>query len=469
MRILTTISRANFLLLKTNYSTQKYKSALFIPGNRASETFSLLTPYLDFDKRFADIKKLEQELILRNINKINARELKKSWDYYKEIDLNRKIIEKKRDELSHEITKLYKKNELNSIEINEIESLKLRGTILREDLKNIKDILWEIEETVVVQALKLPNEIDDKTPLEPVILRTVGQIPKLTTETTATNHLDIGELLKLIQYKSPMHYYLCNEAAHFEIGALTWASNILTTEEIIRVSGADFSRSLVVEAAGLNHYNPLETFILENNEDIDVESCNRLHLIGGASLIAFLTMHTKQLINPKHFPLRYYATGRQYCPFNDDKLLPGLFGVCQSSVVHCLSMVQDPMSQQYQEQLQNTISAALKLYDNLGKHYRVVLRSAEQLKSWESLRISFEMWSMHLQDYIEVGYISCCGDYFTKRLLIAYQTSSGRGYPAIISGTILSIPRLLGCLIEENPAKFEIPKCIVPHIADDKD
>ena len=463
---------ANKILRLSNYATlpiqrlpiqiltRSYSSALFIPGNKANENFSLLSPYLDFDKRFADLEKLQKELELRG-TRIDVAELAKSWEYYKQIDGNRQTLERKKIEIVHRMKKL-KKKDLSSEEEKEQTRLITQGRALKEDIKIIKEALWEIEESVVVQALKLPNEINDRTPpVTPIVLSSSGDIrePK-----ERKSHEEIGKDLGLIDYKNPINYYLCGDAALFELGSISYAAKILQEAQMFRVAGTDFARSLVIEGAGLDHEDPNETFILSNNEGIDLKTCNRLHLVGGASLLSFLAMHTKQLINPTYFPLKYFATGRQYTPFVVDVQPAGLFTVCQSSAVQVCVMTKDATSVEYANQFENLVNIVAKLYENLGVHYRVVMRSAGELKNWESLRVSYEMWSANSRRYVEIGHISLSGQYFSKRLLIAYQTPTGRDFPAIISGTVLSIPKLLGCLLEENPNKFTIPPKIAENM-----
>lgn len=442
---------------KTLNNIRSFSSALFIPGNKATENFSYLTPYFDFDERFADVEVLKKNIKSRKLN-YNIDEMKKSWDFFKNIDNNRKSIEEKRENIAYKMKK-HGKNKDQSVEEKKIlEGLFLQGKLLKQDLKSIKESLWELEETIIPKLLKLPNEIDEKTPEnDEIILKTVGEI--LINNKINKNHLEIGKKLGLIEYTNPLHFYLQNEAAYFEIGALSWANKILHDSGMLKIAGADFAKSLVVEAAGLNHEDPYESFHIENSLESE-KDYSRLHLIGGASLIAFLAMHTKQLINPKNFPLRYFSSGRQYVPVVPRPSAIGLFGACQASAVHSHIMVQEKSSTEHQEEFEKLVKTVTELYDQLEIPYRIVLRSADQLKTWESLRVSFELWSNYYGNFIETGHISICGNFFSKRLLIAYQTPNGRDYPAIISGTVLSVPRLLACLLEQNENEFFIPQCI---------
>lgn len=442
---------------------RKYTSALFVPGSKASETFALLSPYLDFDERFKDLEKLRKELKLRG-SQIDADELARTWQFYKYIDANKWALEHKRNEISQSMKQLNKKKTLSCEEEKEKIRLMTQGKVLKQEMRIIKEALWEMEEDVVLKGLKLPNEIHERTPpASPLILSKVGEIRQPETK-EITSHLDAGSSLGLIDYKNPLSCYLCDEAALFELATLSYAGKHLAEAEMIRVAGTDFARSLVVEASGIDHEDPNKAFLLENNEDVDPASCNRLHLVGGASLLSFLAMHTKQLINPNHLPVKYFATGRQYIPHVEGTAANGLFTVCQASVVHAFALVQDPLSPEYISQFEQILATVTSLYNSLDVHYRTVMKPADQLNAWESLKVSYEMWSPSLQDYVEIGHVSLSGRYLSKRLLIAYQTPTGRGFPAIISGTVLSIPRLLACLLEQDPKQFRIPTKIAQHM-----
>lgn len=394
---------------------------------------------------------------LRGIN-VSAQEVKSTWDFYQNIDTNRRKVEDKRAAVAQRVKQLSKLPQPSAEEEQELNGLAVQGRVLKQELRTLKEILWELQETVIPRVLQLPNDLHKNTPeTSEIVLKVVGTKPVQQSSEAPQDHVTIGKSLGLLDYLNQMHFYLCDEAALFEVAVQSYASQLLATEGLLRVAGTDFARSLLVEAAGMDHEDPFSTFMLKNNEKLDEKSVNRLHLIGGASLISFLAMHTKQLVNPKHFPLRYYATGRSYTPSVIKPMDLGLFGVCQTSAIHCMSIIRENDGE-CDNEFERLIDAGTKLYDGFGRHYRVVMRSAGQLEPAECCRVSFELWSTYYGDYVEVGHVSMYGDYLSKRLLIAYQTPRGRGYPAIISGTVLNVNRVLGCLLEENAEIFHVPE-----------
>lgn len=447
----------------SNYS-RHYSSALLVPGSKRTQTFSFLTPHLDFDNKVENLDKLEHNLRCRGQTLLNADDVKKMWKFYKFVTTDKCRLEERSDEISKKMSRFFKKTELTEEEQAEFTKLKLQNKTVKDDLKSVKNIIDDLQESVLLKLLQLPNELDNRTPHEiPKVLKH-GKIAHHCDLAHPKSHIKIGRDLGLLEFKNPMQYFLCNEAALFELGVLSYAGKVLGKSGLIRVAGSDFSRSVVVEGCGLNHEKFSDAFVILNHSDVNEGSSNRMHLVGGASLISFLAMHTKQLINPKHLPVGYFSTGRQYNPYRAKLSSIGLFNVCQASTAVTFVLAKD--SEEYHKQYEMLFGTVCSLYDNICNDYEIVIRPASQLKPWESMRVSFELWSTCLKQYVEVGHISLCGNYFSKRLLIAYQTSTGRDFPFVISGTVLSVPRLLGCLLEQHTDKFEIPASIRNHMPD---
>lgn len=445
------------------HSNRQYSSALLVSSVKGKEYFSFLRPYIDLDEKLIDVDRVQKDLTARGIN-LNVKEIKSIWEFYKSVNADKHKLQSKNERMSNKLNLLYKKENLTVEERTEIAKLKIQIKALKHDLNKIKNALKDLNESILEKLFQLPNEVDGRTPIQgPVILKRVNSL-KEHPNSEKKNHIEIGRRLGLLEYKNPMQYYLCNDAALFELGVLNYAGKIFSANNMIRVAGADFSRSLIIDGSGLNHEDPTDAFIISNHSEISEDSPNRMHLVGGASLISFLAMHAKQLINPNHFPVAYFSTGRQYTPFRSGSNPIGLFTVCQASVAIAFILVKDGKSEEYSTQFEKLLNTACKLYDNVCDHYQIVMRPASELRPWEAMRVSFELWSPFSKQYIEVGHISTYGEYFSKRLLIIYQIPEGQSFPSVISGTILSVPRLLGCLLEQNPDKFIVPPKILEHM-----
>lgn len=445
---------------------RKYvSSALYMSGKRAKDSFSYVKPDLDLDRKLHCIDKLQHELDLRGINK-NVAELKKSWEFYKWLHRTCIDLEQAQKVLKVELEKLSKNTEqtVAAQQDNKARKLEYRLNEVKEQFKAIRECLWDLDDTLIPKLLALPNELDDRTPRRSAsILKCVGTSNE-PSKGKVRNHIEIGAKLGILEYRNPMQYYLYKEAALFELAVLGYSSSVLEEARLTAVAGPDFGRSFVVEASGLNPGNLSDVFAISNYDD-SKGGPNRMHLVGGASLVSFLALHAKRLIGPKCFPLRLFASGRQYTPSPPvNSELTGLFDVCQSSAVYAFTMFNRPSCEDEEGNFDSLMDAACRLYDNVCDHYRVVLRPVAELHSWEKLRASFELWSPSLNRYLEVGHISACGDYFSKRLIIMHPAGERNEYVDIVCGTVLSVPRLIGCLLEQNPEKLQISSKVAEYV-----
>lgn len=422
----------------------KRSSALFINGPKATDNFVYVTPHIDFTERVKEKNVLLSDLRRRQA-KVNLDKLEELWSVYKDLQTRKIELEKKKVEASTELGNLLKEGKKD----DGVEKLKIQVALLKENIKKLRVPLWSAEEMAVVETLKLPNSLHPRTPDQnKSIVFQHGSLPSCSK-----NHLEIGENKNLIHFTKNENYYLLNDAAIFELGAKFYFGRLLKENNFIQFSNPDFTKSLIVEGCGTDHTNPASTFILHYNEDTERHSDNRLHLTGAASLYSFFAYHTKNVVYKKVLPIKYYAMGRQYVPSPTDE--NSLFHVSQSSVVEIFIATKN--GEELDMMLDNVINITKDLYTQLGYHFRLSLVPANQLNMWEALRLSIEMYSSSLKDYIEVGNVSVSGDFISKRLMFTYTDEKQSKFPHILSGTILNVPKFLACVLEQNN-EFVVPE-----------
>lgn len=419
-------------------------SALFVNGAKATEQFVYVTPHVDTADLLKHKENIQQQIDKRK-STIDIDKIDKLWTVYEELKSQKSNYETKKSEISQQLAKLLK-SDPNS---DETKKLKIQIDLIKDNIKKLKIPLWSAEEAAMVEALKLPNNLHANTPTGKCnIIFTHLSPPK-----HKKSHLKIGKELNIINFKKNENYYLTGEAAIFELGAKFYFNNILKCNNFIQFSNTDFVKSLVVEGCGNDHTSPDTSFILHHNEETKVNKDSRLHLTGGATLSSFMAYHTKNVLYPKVLPLKYFTMGRQYTPSPSDE--DSLFHVSQSSVVEIFGVTK---SNNDLDKLLNELTNILKTaYTKLGYHFRLVNIPAERLQMWESLRLAVEMYSTSLGCYIEVGNISLSGDFISKRLMLTYVEDKVNKYPYILSGTMLNIPKFLGCVLEQDE-DFRVPE-----------
>ncbi|XP_049765809.1 serine--tRNA synthetase-like protein Slimp [Schistocerca cancellata] len=422
------------MLLRTYCS-----STLFVTGNKAHKTASILIPHLDCEERFQGLENLKRNVMLRKLD-LDVNNVHQLWEKLRSVEQTKECMEQKRVEIAS-ITKALKKNN----NFQEIEKLKVQGRSLRDDIKKVTKKFWEMQEKAIGQFLSLPNDLDPDTPeMEEKVLYEFGNVP----QDPSVCHTVIGNKQDLVRYFSPVCYYLTGAAAVYELKLLQHFADSLHEAEFAETCNSDFVRSIVVEGCGMKHINSVSVFTIEHSDTGVSDINNRLHLVGGASLPAYCACHAKTIVTGS-LPVRYFTIGRQYSPIQS-KSLPGLFHTCQASCVEVFVLTSDTLKE-LKAEFQRTLKAVTGIYRSLGLPFRIVLFPANSLKQWESLRASIQMFSVHNKSFIEVGYLSLCNNYISKRLLMYYETpEKDKKFVQVLSGTVLSVPKFLGCVLENG-------------------
>lgn len=421
-------------------------SALFINGSKATDTFVYITPHIDIE-RIKNRKDLQNE-IARRKSTYDLNKFESLWSFYEEIKQRKLDYDKKRADISRELSQLMKIDP----ESDAAKKYKIQNDLIKDNLKKLKVPLWSAEENAMVQALAVPNSLHRLTPDDTVVLHT-----HLTAPSNKKDHLKIGKDLGIINFKKNKNYYLTGDAAIFELGAKFYFSEALKKNGFVQFSNPDFVKSVIIEGCGEDHTDSDKSFILHHTEDRKVNVDSRLHLTGGGSLTSYMAYHAKNVINAKNLPFKYFSMGRQYVPAPSDE--DSLFHVSQSSVIQMFGGAKD--SNELEQLLQDLTETLKTIYGELGYHFRLSYVPADKLLSWESLRLSVEMYSSSLASYVEVGNVSLSGDYISKRLLFTYTEKKESKFPHIISGTLLNVPKLLACVLEQDeefsvPTKFRV-------------
>ncbi|XP_071453180.1 serine--tRNA synthetase-like protein Slimp [Hetaerina americana] len=431
-------------------------SALFMTGDQAKNNFSFISPVLDFDSKFQNISLLEKNVQLRGIP-VNVHSLKRMWDFQEGIRATKKKIEEKRLEITKSIKEL-QKSESPEV-ISEIEKLKLLSQKVRQELKVVAAALWDLEGKVVPKFLSIPNVLHERTPEEKEeLIHSFMDPPRKIQE---LSHIDIGNSLGVLKCIGPLCCYLKNEAVKFEMESIKFFVERLKDCRYVQFSNPDFVKSIVVEGTGLDQEDPFASFILgrDASDDLDEQNPNRLHLVGGASIAPFCSYFSKQLtVHP--LPIKLFTIGRQYNSY-PIQTKGSLLHSCQASAVQFFVGLQNCAVSEtsfFDQMLAFLVSA----YQDFGYHFRVVYVPAEKLASWESLKASIQMYSSYLQSYIEVGNVSVCEDYISKRLLMYHDVPGvGADFFRIVTGTVISIPEVLACVLED-PSNHKYGKLFLP-------
>jgi seryl-tRNA synthetase len=420
-----TLLHRNLTLL--NHISRRYVSALYITGDKAKETFSILTPYMDFT-RLQNVERLKANLALRKFD-LKLDELLEQWKLYDDIEQRKTTLEGRRVEIAEKIKQISKAKDTPA---QQVEQLRNEGKVVREDLKNLKEHSYTLEDVFVHNFLRLPNELHETSGEQEKVLFTVGEPPAGVEKPQSTN---------LVEWTSPIRYYLKGEAAKFDALLPLFAADFFKQSGFIQFSNPDFVRSILVEAAAVQP----ESLHQLREEEME-NKLNLLHLAGSGSPLSFLGYISKLSLYPTALPLKFVANGKQYSSGTPSA---GLHDAPQTTATQFFVACHGPS--ECDDLQRSLVDDLVRFYKHFeGQHFRVVNRPAHRLQPAESHRIAVEMFSPTLAQYVEVGHVSGYSDFISKRLLFNYREGKSYKFPHLLAGTVVNVERLLALLIEQQ-------------------
>ncbi|KAI4462796.1 seryl-trna synthetase [Holotrichia oblita] len=419
---------------------RQYSSALYITGDKASSNFVVLVPHIDFEERIENRVELEENIKLRQ-KRINLDKYLKYWEFYKHLHEKMLMLNGTKRVINEYIVELKKEPEKNK---EEIEKLQLHAKEAKDNYKNLRDYIYPVEEMAVLNVLSIPNVLDKRTPhTNHCILYNYLEKPVQK----ARNHFELAVDSNLLYYLNPTFSVLENDAAFFEHSLINYFYDILLINNYVPTVNTSFTRSVIIEGCCVDYLDPKQVFTVY--EEDSKYSVSKVHFVGNANLFSFMAYFAKFSVQPNYLPLKFFTSGKQYYPLSKKNPPKSLLELNQYSTIDIFSITKNN-EQDTENCFQDVIKIVKQMYDSLGYHYRLVYLPANELKDYETLRVAIQMFSSHLQTYVEVGNISLCGDYLSKRLLVTYNEDKTRKYSNIIHGTLVNVQKVLACVLEYN-------------------
>lgn len=432
-------------MLRTTASVLKqfklqFSSALYITGDKAQTHFAALTPVVDFDNELQHKETLIENIKARKLA-VNLVVVEENWNLFKEIESRKNILEQTKSEIGQVISKLMKVNNPSSEVSQELEKLKTHLKLIKDELKTVKTMGYSVEENAMLQVLNLPNILHPKTP-EHEELEVYRYLER--NEQQTDSHMNIGIKNGCLKYTDHSSCYLKSEAALFELAVQKYFNSELVNLKFSQFSNSDFVKSVIVEGCGTEPFIGDKVLILEDIHCTNNDGFNKLHLVGAASLYSFMAYFTRLLVLPNQFPINAFCIGRSYQSVKNTSP-KDLFHLNQSTEIGVFMANLDEA-----DILENVINQVSELYKQLGYHFKLVILPASKIEKSECLRLSIQMFSNSLLKYIEVGYVSFYGNYLSKRLLFSCSDKTERRYPFVVSGSLMNIQKVIGCILENN-------------------
>ncbi|XKL68539.1 hypothetical protein PGB90_004030 [Kerria lacca] len=321
-------------------------------------------------------------------------------------------------------------------------------------MDKFKNYYEHLRNVILHFCFSLPNELNERTPTGNENLITYSKMFfKLPNQNNFNSHLLIGEKLGVLRYLNVSAYYLLKDAAVLEMAVVRFLSDTLQNKmKFLPFKSPDFCNSFVLQGAIVDNLND-ESFLLD--DDI-------YRLTGSASFSSFCAFRVNSSVNCKFLPERFFTCGRRYMPPLSLKE-NGLFTVCQRTNVH-LSIAVSSFDEMMKE-FDNILQWLKSLYEQLGLDFRICYVHASELKMSESCKVSVQLYSVEMKDFIEIGYLSVYNDFVSQRLRMMYHNRHSEFFFLYyLDGLVISVPILVACLLERSGNKMLIPECVSPYM-----
>lgn len=422
-------------------------SSLYVPRLFRERYVSVLSPHLNFDKPFANVESLANELLKRKgyeaftVDKL--KQLKQGWEKFTNLKSEVDKIDDKRFEITKQRRTFIDKmksdgSELKGKEKELFDSLGVDMLKIRNKLKALIPQLNDLELTVVPDLLQIPNTVDKTTPLlEDKVLFCLYNPPEF--DFPAKSHMQLGDLNQTLELSdvAPGAFYLLGDLAQAELALQDLLKDQLGTHfKYLQHANPDFGNGVTVEGCGYAIHDPTEVLRLMAHS---ASSDSKEFLTGGSSLPSFAGYFAKKAVTKtnKFLPQKLFSIGRLYTPrkmidvqettapvtMTDDfestdsgyrqtgleaNEFPaidcehrtgkgqGILSSMQSTSIS--AFVVDTKESHSEEDVVNELLAiSTAVYAKLGLHFRIVQKHAKSLKSFEKKAYSIEMVTTSFQ------------------------------------------------------------------------
>ncbi|XP_065345719.1 serine--tRNA synthetase-like protein Slimp [Cloeon dipterum] len=407
---------------KFHLSASNKCSALYVTSVRAQETYGVLQPNLDAESKFRNLEELKNVIAVRGMENVNVEKLKESWDFLESVKAIKRNIELKREATTKELKELFKDEKKNE---KEIKPLKAVSVMLRDNLKSMTQEIAALEDNVILKLLQLPNDLHPKTPPEKNKI-----FYEVDNSTSMQPHKD------LIRFQKNAVEDVTSAKAHLELSLSQICYK--TMGGYVKSANSDFVKSVIAEGCGLAHRDASSVLILLSDEDTSPDAS--VHLVGGASRASFCALFAKTLNAYETLPIKLVTVGRQYYPDRE------LASPVQTTAAEVFAVLENCREKEYDVYM-DMLEDVKCLYNSLSVPYRLVSLSGRELKNWESLSTAIEIFSVRKNEFVQVGFLSLCGPYISRRLLMKYKQKKSSDFLNVITGTVMDFNKVESCLL----------------------
>jgi seryl-tRNA synthetase len=342
-----------------------------------------------------------------------------------------------------------------------------KGRLLRDQIKNLEDIIREIEANLNDRLLRVPNIPQPSVPEgksedDNIIVRTAGTCRQF--DFTPLPHWEIGEKLGIIDFEAGTRisgsrfYVLKGKGATLQRALIDF---MLDTH--IRESGyTETYLPVMVREEALIGSSNLPKFADHLYRDIEED----FWFIPTAE-VALTNLHRDEILTPDILPLYYVA----HTPcFRREKMSAGkdVRGIKRGHQFEKVEMYKFVVPEESNQELDKMVANAEEICSRLKIPYRVKELCTADISFASTRTYDIEMWAPGCDEWLEVSSCSNCGDFQARRANIRYRPEPGgkAEYVHTLNGSGLALPRVVISVLEnyQRPdGSVDIPEVLRPY------
>jgi seryl-tRNA synthetase len=381
-------------------------------------------------------------------------------------DEERRTLQKKLDDLRHELNRLSKAigEAMRRGQAAEADSLKAQTTTLKTTIQNLEDTLRQTEAKLTEILISLPNPPHISVPegrsaADNVVISQGGRSP--LPKGHRLPHWEIAEKLGIIDFSRGAK--VTGSGFPFYVGR-----------------GAKLQRALInyfLDQAAQSGYLEMEAPFLVNSAtafgtgqlpDKDAQMyyvpLDELYLIPTAE-VPLTNYYREEILQPEQLPIKLCGYSpcfrREAGSYGKD--VRGLNRLHQFDKVEIVQIVAPEHSYETLEEMRSYVE---KLVDSLELTWRVVLLCGGDMSFASAKTYDVEVWSPAQERWLEVSSISNFETFQSVRMKLRYRQGKSTAYVHTLNGSALALPRIVASLLETHQTedgRIYIPKVLQPY------
>jgi seryl-tRNA synthetase len=381
-------------------------------------------------------------------------------------DEERRTLQKKLDDLRHELNRLSKAigEAMRRGQAAEADSLKAQTTTLKTTIQNLEDTLRQTEEKLTEILISLPNPPHISVPegrsaADNVVISQGKSSP--LPKGHRLPHWEIAEKLGIIDFFRGAK--VTGSGFPFYVGRGAKLQRALISYFLDQAAQAGY---LEMEAPFL--VNSATAFGTGQLPDKDAQMyyvpLDELYLIPTAE-VPLTNYYREEILQPEQLPIKLCGYSpcfrREAGSYGKD--VRGLNRLHQFDKVEIVQIVAPEHSYETLEEMRTYVE---KLVDSLELTWRVVLLCGGDMSFASAKTYDVEVWSPAQERWLEVSSISNFETFQSVRMKLRYRQGKSTAYVHTLNGSALALPRIVASLLETHQTedgRIHIPKVLQPY------